>query len=143
MPLMNARALCGQQAWFPLPFAGELSMVRCRMDIFCVSESCPIGCGMPVVLLAARGARRIFCYCDGCGGAWKTPAETKLKAAMNSGADVSELAPAGVEAPTRQSIIDAGLAAAVIVDFTEKGWGTSIGQLNQSIIGDRLVGGPS
>ena len=98
---------------------------------------------MPVVLLAARGARRLVCYCDGCGCAWRTPAEAKAKAGLNTATDVSELAPAGVEAPTRQTVIDAGLAAAVIGDFTEKGWGTSIGELNRSIIGDRLVGGPS
>ena len=113
------------------------------MDIFCVSECCPVGCGMPVVLLAARGARRLFCYCDGCGCAWQTPAEVKFKAGLNRVADVSELAPAGVEAPTRQSVIDAGFAAAVIVDFTEKAWGTSIGELNRIIIGDRLVRAPS
>ena len=118
-------------------------MVGTSMDIFCVSECCPAGCGTPVVLLAARGARRLFCYCDGCGCAWQTPGEAKLKTGLNSAADVSELAPAGVEAPTRQSVIDAGLAAAVIADFTENGWGTSIGELNRTIIGDPLVGRPS
>jgi hypothetical protein len=113
------------------------------MDLFCVSECCPVGCGMPVVLLAARGASRIFCYCDGCGCAWQTPAEAKLEAGLNAVARVSEFAPGGVEAPTRQAITDAGLADTVVADFAEKGWGTSIADLNRSIIGEQLGGGPS
>jgi hypothetical protein len=113
------------------------------MDLFCVSDCCPAGCGTPVVLLTARGARRLLSYCHGCGCAWQTPAEAQLHAGLNSATDVSELAPAGVDAPTRQSVIDAGFAAAVIADFTESGWGTSIGALNRTIIGERGEERPS
>jgi hypothetical protein len=110
------------------------------MDLFCVSECCPVGCGMPVVLLASRTANRLFCYCDGCGCVWQTPADAKFEVGMNDVVDVSEFAPDGVEPPSRQSIIDAGLAGAVIADIEEDDWVTSIGELNRSIIERRRVG---
>jgi hypothetical protein len=85
----------------------------------------------------------MFCYCNGCGCAWQTPAEAKLEAGLNAVARVSEFAPGGVEAPTRQAIIDAGLVDAVVADFTETGWGTSIANLNRRIVAGRLGERPS
>jgi hypothetical protein len=110
------------------------------MDLFCVSECCPVGCGMPVVLLAARPASRLFCYCDGCGCVWQTPVDARFEAGMNGVVDVCEFAPDGVEPPSRQSIIGAGLASAVVADIDEDGWGTTIGDLNRSIADRRRAG---
>jgi hypothetical protein len=93
------------------------------VNVFCISECCPVGCGMPVVLLGAEGSDTIFCYCDGCGCAWRTPTEARRESGLNDVTPLAHFAPRGFILPTKQQVAAAGFADAIVSELPAAKWG--------------------
>ena len=105
------------------------------MPAFCVSECCPVGCGIPVVLLKARDSGKVFCYCHLCGCSWDTPAETQLDAGLWTCTPAEIVAPSGVELPTHAEVALAGLADGVLCELSDTEWYSSTERINKHIAG--------
>jgi hypothetical protein len=101
------------------------------VNIYCMSECCPVGCGSPVIFVRAQGPGTIFCYCDGCGSAWRTPAEAQLESGVNGVTSPAYFAPNGVTLPTRLEVSDAGFGDAILWEHPSTDWDASVEELNR------------
>ncbi len=110
------------------------------MVLCIVSNCCPTGCGVPIVILQARSAQMLFCYCDACGCAWANPGEAQFEAGLHEIAGIAKFAPAGVDPMPRSRLVQPDWLAAVIGEIPDSGWGTSAKELNTQIAAD---GGPT
>jgi hypothetical protein len=102
-------------------------------ELFVVSESCSVGCGVPVVLLSSRGSADIFAYCDACGCTWEDPADAHLERGVNEITGIAERASGGVEHPALEQVARAGLEVATLRTLSESDWGTTLTELNAEI----------
>jgi hypothetical protein len=107
-----------------------------------MSECCPVGCGSPVVFLKSRGTGSIFCYCDGCGCAWRTPDEAKIESQLNDVTPPARFAPDGVVLPTRLEVSAAGFGDSILSEVLSHDWGTSIEEINLDIATKDETAGP-
>jgi hypothetical protein len=102
------------------------------MGLCVVSNCCPTGCGVPVVVLQARASRIPFCFCDLCGCAWATPGEAQVDAGLNSVTGPQTFAPSGVDPIARSQLAQGVWFDAVIAEIPESDW-TSISDINAAI----------
>jgi hypothetical protein len=102
-------------------------------ELLIVSECCPVGCGIDVVLLRAREATLLFAYCNLCGGTWLTPD------AVQPGRGLYEItppwihAPRGVELPSRGDAIARGFGEAILRTMPISAWTTTLDSVNGAI----------
>ena len=88
---------------------------------------------MPVVVLKSEVPANIFCYCDGCGCAWRTPAEAKLESGVHHVTVSAHFAPNGVAMPTRLEVAAAGFADSILFELPSTDWETSIEEINRNL----------
>ena len=83
-------------------------------ELYVVSECCPVGCGIEVVLLRALPSGRLIAYCELCGCVWSDPANAQFEHGLDEISPPWVLAPEGIELPGGGDIHDAGFAASVL-----------------------------
>jgi len=83
-------------------------------ELYVVSECCPAGCGVEVVLLRGRPTGGLIAYCELCGCAWSDPGDAQLERGLNAVLPAWALAPEGVELPRAGDVRTAGFAASVL-----------------------------
>lgn len=103
------------------------------MALCIVSNCCPTGCGVPVVILRARLTQTLFCYCDLCGCAWASPAEALFEAGLNQVVGIAQFAPAGVDLVSRNQLVQPVWPNAVIGELADSDWENSAEELNATI----------
>jgi hypothetical protein len=103
------------------------------MTVCIVSNCCPTGCGVPVVVLQACATQTLFCYCDLCGCAWSSPGEAQFDAGLDEINGPEKFAPAGVELMPRDRINHSVWLAAIIRELPDSDWGGSVGDINTAI----------
>jgi hypothetical protein len=104
------------------------------MTLCIVSNDCPVGCGVPVVILQACATNALFCFCDLCGCAWSTPAEAKFDAGLNDITGPEHFAPAGVAPISRSQLTHPAWLDAVIAELRDTDWTTSVNDINAGIV---------
>ena len=103
-------------------------------DLFVVSEGCPVGCGIEVILLRARLSGRLFAYCDLCGCVWADPAAARFERGPDEIVPPWVLAPEGVEFPQVGDVNGAGLAGSVVRTMpVSDQWMRDVEELNGKI----------
>lgn len=99
--------------------------------LYIVSNCCPVGCGVPVIVLQAVDSGRLVCYCDLCGCAWSSPKESQLEAGLEDVNSLAEIAPKGVRFASHDAIVAAGWQP-MVVESSED-WFGSIEEVNAGI----------
>jgi hypothetical protein len=69
---------------------------------------------MPVVVLQSADRRNLFCYCDGCGCAFRSPTDAQFETGLNEVLEPLRLAPDGVACPSKERLDGTGWEHAVI-----------------------------
>src|SRR5262245_20595263 len=100
------------------------------MTVCIVSDCCPTGCRVEVLLLRARATQTLFCYCDSCGCAWCSPGDAQFDAGVTEINGPEQFAPAGVELVPRSRLNQAEWFTAVIHEFPDSDWGGSVDDIN-------------
>jgi hypothetical protein len=98
-----------------------------------ISENCPVGCGIDVVLLRSISDASIFSYCQLCGCGWRHPNEARFAAGLQSIDGIETFAPAGIDVPTLHQVENAGLARHVRSTFPLQEWSERVDELNDRI----------
>jgi hypothetical protein len=101
--------------------------------VYVVSECCPVGCGVDVVLLATPHTHKLFAFCDSCGCTWADPAEARRERGVNEITGLPERAPGGIELASLDQIKTAGLEALVLKSYSERDWYSTLKELNEHI----------
>ncbi len=102
-------------------------------EVCIVSDSCPVGCGVDVVLLSAQQTAFLFAYCDHCGCTWADPAAARFERGLEEVTPLWVRAPHGVDFPTRDNIRAADLEGAILRTIPASEWWTTLGNLNSQI----------
>jgi hypothetical protein len=88
--------------------------------------NCPV-CGdfSRVIFARDRRTRRLFVFCGACGVAWLNPADA---ARLDSVLSCNDVAPDGIELPTKSDIVEAGLDQFTDTEYGDEEWWIDLGE---------------
>ena len=103
-------------------------------DLYVVSECCPVGCGIEVVLLRARPSGRLIAYRELCGCVWSDPASAQFEHGLGQLTPPWALAPGGVDLPGSGDVQAARFGESVLRTMpVSKDWAKNLEALNAKI----------
>jgi hypothetical protein len=101
--------------------------------VYVVSECCPVGCGVDVVLLAVLDRQTLFAFCDSCGCTWADPRDAAFERGVNEITGLPQRAPGGIELATGDQVKAAGLESIVLKVVSDREWYSNLKELNEHI----------
>jgi hypothetical protein len=93
---------------------------------------CPVGCGW-VVLVQGKVNGVIFCYCTGCGIAWRHPEETQFNSGLNNIKHIRDFSQEGIIFPKKSSIVLAGFEPWIIRSISQGEFCYSESEINEDV----------
>ena len=105
-----------------------------EVEVFVVSECCPVGCGFEVFLLRARDSGIVFAHCEACGCTWRDPGEARFDRGLDEIKPPYDVTRSTVELPSRRDVIDAGFERFVLrVEPITDAWRAVVDRVNREI----------